>query len=96
MDLTYLQDKLQDISDTMEEIATGLNRKQPAPIVNVSPPKVEIIHPEQKQKELKITVSAPAVSVPVTVARAVPTGWEFTVTQRDINGHIEKFTATPV
>ena len=89
-DIVKLEDRMQDLAEAVEDITSAIKAYKPQDII-VTPPTINF-----KPPDIKVDVKAPNISTPVTIEKINPTKWEFVVTQRDHNGRIEKFTATPI
>jgi hypothetical protein len=90
IDLTRVEDRLQDMAESFEDLASSIRKREPT-LVNFTPPAMNVAQPD-----VKVDVAPPSITVPVTIEKINPTMWEFIVTARDNNGRISKFTATPV
>jgi len=86
-------DAIEDAAESMSGVAKAISKLKPsvvvnvpksdAPTVHVSAPSVSVNVPQQKIPAPNITVLNPA------------TEWTFQITERDHNGRIKTFTATP-
>lgn len=92
-DLTRLEDELQDLNSNFEELRKALGRhfsslsRSPEPVVNVTTPAP--------------VVTVEAMSAPVTLPAPIINPqqqcvWTFEVLERDREGKIKKFRATPL
>ena len=87
-DPTRIEDELQDLNENVESLVGAILAAgtSSSPVVNVPQQAAPAVH-----------VSAPSVKIdsPVTVLPAKAVTWVFCVTQRDDQGLIKEFTATP-
>lgn len=85
MSLTKILDVAEDIAEYQEELVEVLkNLKLPTPQTTITTPPPTV----------NVSATAPVVNVAAPKPLA-PVSWEFTVTKRDAEGLIVKFTATP-
>lgn len=85
MSLTKILDVAEDIAEHQEELVEVLkNLKLPAPHTTITTPPPTV----------NVSSTAPVVNVAAPRPLA-PVSWEFTVTERDADGLIVRFTATP-
>lgn len=83
-DPTKIEDELQDLNGNVEaltEVLTAAAACAAKPAAKVEAPVVN--------------VASPTVNTPITVSPQKAVKWVFKVTERDLNGYIKEFTATP-